>query len=164
MSTFLLSDTKDIWSWQTGFESGIGGIQFFSTGADLCIGIGLMDAATATSHEKIILDADIVKTIKRMLEGFPVNDESLAVEDIIAVGPLGHFLETSHTLKNIRELWQPGICYQWSPEDYAFRDPKEVVKERVQWILDNHTPNPLDAKVSEELARIVAAAERELLR
>ena len=164
MSTFLLSDTKDIWSWQTGFESGIGGIQFFSTGADLCVGIGLMDAATATSHEKIILDADIVKTIKRMLEGFPVNDESLAVEDIIAVGPLGHFLETSHTLKNIRELWQPGICYQWSPEDYAFRDPKEVVKERVQWILDNHTPNPLDAKVSEELARIVAAAERELLR
>jgi trimethylamine--corrinoid protein Co-methyltransferase len=163
MSTFLLSDTKDIWSWQTGFESGIGAIQFFSTGADLSVGIGLLDSATATSHEKIILDADIVKTVKRMLEGFPVNGESLAVEDIITVGPMGHFLETAHTLKNIRELWQPGICYQWSPEDYAFRDPKQVVKERVQWILDNHTPNPLDAKVSEELAKILAAAERELL-
>ena len=67
MSTFLLSDTKDIWSWQTGYESGIGGIQFFSTGADLSVGIGLIDSATATAHEKIILDADIVKTIKRML-------------------------------------------------------------------------------------------------
>jgi trimethylamine--corrinoid protein Co-methyltransferase len=163
MSTFLLSDTKDIWSWQTGFESGVGGIQFFSAGTDLCVGIGLMDSATATSHEKIIMDADVVKTIKRILEGFTVNDESLAVEDIIASGPGGNFLETSHTLKNIRELWQPGICCQWSPDKNAFRNPKEVVEERVKWILNNHVPSPLDEKAKSELKRIIESAERELV-
>lgn len=163
MSTFLLSDTKDIWSWQTGFESGVGGVQFFSAGTDLCVGIGLMDSATATSYEKIILDADIVRTIKRILKGFIVNDESLSVDDIIDVGPMGHFLDKPYTLKSIRELWEPGICSQWSPKKSAFRDPKQVVKERVQWIIDNHIPNPLDSKVCKELSKIVRAAERELL-
>ena len=92
-----------------------------------------------------------------------MNDESLAVEDIIAVGPMGHFLETSHTLKNIRELWQPGVCTQWSPEDYAFRNPRQVVKESVQWILNNHVPSPLDTKIAKELSKILKAAEKELL-
>lgn len=163
MSAFLLSDCKNIWSWQNGFESGVGGVQYFSAGTDLGIGIGLMDSATATSHEKLIMDADVVKTIKRILEGFSVNDESLAVEDIIAVGTGGNFLETSHTLKNIRELWQPGICCQWSPDKYAFRNPKEVVEERVKWILNNHVPSPLDEKAKSELKRIIESAERELV-
>jgi trimethylamine--corrinoid protein Co-methyltransferase len=163
MSAFFGLDTKDIWSWQAGVESCIGGIQFFAGGADLAIGFGLLDSANAACHEKLIMDADILNSIRRIVEGFRVDVESLAVDDILAIGPMGHFLETSRTLKNMRELWQPGICQQWSPADNTFSDPKQVVDEKVQWILGNHVPNPLDTKVQTELGKITESAERELV-
>jgi hypothetical protein len=37
-----------------------------------------------------------------------------------------------------------------------------VARERVRWILDNHEPEPLEAAQQAELARILAAADREL--
>ena len=162
MSAFFGIDTKDIWSWQVGVESCIGGIQFFAAGCDLAIGFGMLDSANAACHEKLIMDADILKSIKRIVEGFSVDTESLALDDILAIGPTGHFLETPRTLKNMRKLWQPGICQQWSPAEGAFRDPKQVVNEKVKWILDNHVPNPLDAKAKAELEKIIETAEKEL--
>ena len=135
----------------------------FRSGADLAIGSGLIDSANAACHEKLIMDADILNSIRRIVEGFRVDAESLAVDDILAIGPMGHFLETPRTLKNMRKLWQPGICQQWSPADNTFRDPKQVVNEKVQWILENHVPNPLDAKVKSELKKIIESAERELV-
>ena len=163
MSTFIGDDARDLWSWQCGVETSLGALQFFKMCPDLAVGIGMMDWAAAASHEKIIMDADILKTTKRILEGFPVDAKNLAVDDIIAAGPLGHFLETAHTLKNMRKFWQPGICQQWSPKNYAFRDFKQVVKEKVKWILSNHFPSPLDEKVKSELKRIIESAERELI-
>jgi trimethylamine--corrinoid protein Co-methyltransferase len=163
MSTYIGVDARDLWSWQCGVESCIGANQFFASGPDLAVGIGLMDWAASASLEKIIMDAEILKTIKRVMEGFPVDTDSLALDDIIAAGPSGHFLESPNTLRNMRELWQPGICQQWSSENFAFRDFKQVVKEKVQWILDNHVPNPLDAEVKTELEKIIESAERELV-
>jgi hypothetical protein len=43
-----------------------------------------------------------------------------------------------------------------------YRDPEEVAREKVDWILENHHPEPLDEAVRVELQRILAAAEREL--
>jgi hypothetical protein len=50
MSAFSGMDTKDIWSWQAGVESCIGGIQFFAGGADLAIGLGLIDMDSGQSR------------------------------------------------------------------------------------------------------------------
>jgi hypothetical protein len=44
----------------------------------------------------------------------------------------------------------------------VYRDPVEVARERVRWILDNHRPEPLEEAKQAELTRILAAADREL--
>jgi hypothetical protein len=44
----------------------------------------------------------------------------------------------------------------------GYRDATEVAREKVQWILDNHRPEPLEEAQQAELARILHAAEREL--
>jgi hypothetical protein len=41
-----------------------------------------------------------------------------------------------------------------------YRDPLEVARERVTWILENHQPEPLDKSVQVELTRILEAAGR----
>jgi hypothetical protein len=43
-----------------------------------------------------------------------------------------------------------------------YRDPLEVAREKVNWILDNYEPAPLERAQKAELARILAAAGREL--
>jgi len=46
-------------------------------------------------------------------------------------------------------------------ENGGFRDPIEVAKEKLDWILDNHHPEPLEETKQAELKGILAAAERE---
>ncbi len=44
----------------------------------------------------------------------------------------------------------------------SYRDPLEVAKEKTDWILENHHPEPLDEAQQAEFKRILQAAEREL--
>jgi hypothetical protein len=44
----------------------------------------------------------------------------------------------------------------------SYRDPLEVAKEKTNWILDNHHPEPLSETQKSELTRIIEAAEGDL--
>jgi hypothetical protein len=44
----------------------------------------------------------------------------------------------------------------------SYRDPLVVAREKTDWILKNHHPEPLSDLQKNELTRIVAAAENEL--
>ncbi|MBW2678703.1 MAG: trimethylamine methyltransferase family protein, partial [Deltaproteobacteria bacterium] len=84
------------------------------------------------------------------------------VEEIGNVGPGGHFLDTEYTLKNLRDLWDPGICHQWSPDEGAFADPLKAAQQKLKWILANHEPEPLDASCRKTLDQIIKTAEKAL--
>jgi hypothetical protein len=47
-------------------------------------------------------------------------------------------------------------------EGGGYRDPIEVAREKVEWILEHHRPEPLEDAHQAELKRILEAAEREL--
>ena len=44
----------------------------------------------------------------------------------------------------------------------TYRDPLEVAREKVDWILKNHQPEPLEEKKKAELLRILEVAGREM--
>jgi hypothetical protein len=46
--------------------------------------------------------------------------------------------------------------------DGRIRDPIEMARDKIDWILDNHHPQPLAGEQLAELDRILKAAEREL--
>lgn len=54
-----------------------------------------------------------------------------------------------------------GVTHELDAQN-KYRDPVEVARERVRWIIENHQPEPLEKSQQEELARIVAAADKEL--
>jgi hypothetical protein len=47
-------------------------------------------------------------------------------------------------------------------ENNQYRDPQEVAREKVTWILKNHQPEPIEKARQVELTRILAAADKEL--
>jgi len=79
------------------------------------------------------------------------------------VGPRGHFLREKHTREFFRKLNFSDVVYV-PDTDGTYRDPLEVAREKTDWILKNHHPEPLSENQQSELTRIVETAERELCR
>ena len=73
-----------------------------------------------------------------------MNEETLALDTVHAVGPGGHYLGQRHTRNHIRESLVRGITHQIG-EDGKYRDPRQVAIEKVDWIRKNHQPEPLES-------------------
>jgi trimethylamine--corrinoid protein Co-methyltransferase len=137
-------------------------------GADNLSGIGgAWD--NAAGYEMLIIDNEIYADVFRAVRGFDVNDDTLALELIDKVGPMGNFLASPHTMKHLRlgELRYSQL-YDKRTGEKANRDGvrplPEVAKETCKKILKEHVPDPLDKDVERELSKIVKDAERQLMR
>ncbi|MGC9334513.1 MAG: trimethylamine methyltransferase family protein, partial [Anaerolineae bacterium] len=116
---------------------------------------------TVLHPEAILLDTDIYHRVRLDVAGLDASPEALALDVIKRVGPRGHFLGERHTRTYVRQRRLSELTGQPVPEG-GQRDPVEVAREKVRWILDNHRPVPLEPAQQAEFHRILLAAEREL--
>lgn len=136
------------------------------SGLNLIHDVGYMDMSMACSVEQLVMSNDIIGMVKRLLSGFEVSDEHLALEVIDRVGPGGHFLQQRHTMTHFRsQLWQSSVFTRQSYETWQADGEKDVearVREKIRHILDTHEPAALPAKVVTELERIRTEGEKAL--
>ena len=96
-------------------------------------------------------------TLKTM-SGFEVNDETLAVDLIKKVGIGGNYLRQKHTLLHMRDYY---MQLMWRAETFeqavnkGGMDSLEAANARIEQILREHKPVPLDADKSKGLSAIV---------
>ncbi|MFN2168032.1 MAG: trimethylamine methyltransferase family protein [Anaerolineae bacterium] len=147
--------------WQQAAESAAGLLLCALCGADTGAGLGLLEGCTLLYPEAVVLDSDVYHRVRLDLAGLDTGPEALALDVVRRVGPRGHFLLEAHTRTHLRRRQFSDLVAQ-PAEGGGFRDPVEVAREKVGWILDNHRPAPLEAGQERELARILGAAEREL--
>jgi len=147
--------------WQQAAESGSCLLLLALCGADTGSGLGLLEGCTLLYPEATLLDTDIYHRVRLDLAGFDTSPEALALDVIKEVGPRGHFLRQRHTRTHLRQRQFSDLTGQPLPGG-RYRDPVEVAREKVGWILEHHQPEPLDAAQQAELRRILAAADREL--
>jgi trimethylamine--corrinoid protein Co-methyltransferase len=148
-------------TWQTAADVALDPLLVGLAGAEWATGIGLNRNFTLLYPEAIILDDDLYHRARYALKALDVSEETLALESIRNVGPGGHFLRERHTRKHMRTAMVPALTHH-RDERGQYRDPREVAREKVMWILENYEPEPLETAVQTELARILAAADREL--
>lgn len=146
--------------WQSAGDAASSLMLCALVGADTGSGLGLLESCRLLYPEAVILDSDIYHRVRIETAGLDTSTEALALDVIRDVGPRGHFLGHRHTRRLLRERTFSEISGQLAPEG-GFRDPLEVAREKVRWILDNHHPEPLDSSQQRELRRILAAADRE---
>ena len=130
-------------------------------GAETGSGMGLLASCTVLYPEELVLDTDIYHQIRINAAGLDTSREELALDIIKDVGPRGHYLSHRHTRTNMRKRRFSDITRQLGP-DGSIRDPIEVAREKTDWILESHNPEPLAEEQQAELDRILQAAEREL--
>ena len=148
-------------TWQAAAEPALDPFLAGLASPEIVTGMGLSRTYTRLFPEQIILDDDLYQRARAYLQRMDVDDDSLAMEAIRNVGPGGHFLGQKHTRAHMKTSLVRGVTHELDAQN-KYRDPIEVARERVRWIIENHQPEPLEKSQQEELSRIVAAADKEL--
>ena len=108
-------------------------------GVNLIHDVGYMDSGLTGSLEALVVCDEIVGMVKRIIAGFELDEDSLALDIIKSVGPAGHFLEEEHTLRTFRKgIWYPSLFERVRYDRWEAMGGKGVLEragERVRELL-----------------------------
>jgi trimethylamine--corrinoid protein Co-methyltransferase len=149
-------------NWQAGVDNSLSTFMASVVMSDMLLGVGFLHGSRIWSYAQMLMDCEIYDIIYKMMKGIPVNDDSLALDTIKAVGPGGNFLTQKHTRQHMRDLFVP---------QFMDRRPYNVWEEKrdgaVDWALEKarillatHHPETMDAQLSAEVQRIISYEEK----
>jgi trimethylamine--corrinoid protein Co-methyltransferase len=147
--------------WQSAAEAASSLMLCALAGAETGSGLGLVESCTLLYPEAILVDSDVYHRVRLEAAGLDTTPAALALDVIKQVGPRGLFLKQRHTRENLRERKFSELTGQAGGSGTR-RDPVEVAREKVEQIIQNHYPQPLESAQQAELDRILAAADREI--
>ena len=136
-------------------------------GANIISGAGILEMGITHSFAQLVMDCEFVRMVRHVVEGIPVNDETLAVDVIRETGAFQDFLTHDHTLSHMRsaqirsELIDRRMREDW--EKMGGNDIYQRAQEKARHILETHKPDPLPDGVQETLRSMVEEAEKEFV-
>ncbi|MFN2290598.1 MAG: trimethylamine methyltransferase family protein [Anaerolineae bacterium] len=128
------------------------------SGANLIHDVGYVESGLTTSYEMIVLTDELVTLSNHLMKGIQVNDDTLMLDEIHAVGPGGHFMDTEQTLSRFRDFWYPDLLDRSRRETWLEGGATTLgqrLSTRVRQIIGEHRPAPLDAAIKQRLQEIV---------
>jgi trimethylamine--corrinoid protein Co-methyltransferase len=155
---------------QSGIERTLNAILPALAGADELSGIGELEAGVMGSYAQMVCDNEIAASVRRVLNGFAVDEDSLAVDVIDRVmNGSRNFLTEQHSVKYLRG---GEILFQNLSERRTFTEwdragrmgLAENAQAQADRLLAEHEVQPLDETQEIELEKIMQAARNELLR
>ncbi len=136
-------------------------------GANMIYGLGMVELGMTMDLGLLLADNEFVKMVRRMLEGIPVNDDTMAVDVIRNVGIGGEFVTQEHTFNNFRKCQSQSNLIDRSTRNVwlenGAKDMAQRCNEMAREIIETHKPDPLSDSVSTKLADIIKDAEKELV-
>jgi trimethylamine--corrinoid protein Co-methyltransferase len=139
------------------------------SGANLIHDVGsFLNFGLIGSLELATICDEIISMTSYVLKGIEVTDETLAVDVIRKVGPGGHYLSQSHTLRFFKqEHWSPSLLDRQTRDAWTKSGRKDLLqraREKTEHILETHTPTPLPRDIEKELDHLVEQTEKAILR
>ena len=126
-------------------------------GADLIVGLGLLEDAKTLSLEKLVIDDEIVRMIRRIADGIVVSDETIALDVIEKVGIGGMFFGEKHTMKHLREeQFLPRLIDRRSLDLWE-RDGRKTLEDRARAKVREALAAPVPHPLSPNLVRTLDA-------
>lgn len=132
-------------------------------GANIIYGAGMLELGMTFGYGQYVADNEIIRMVRRLLQGIPTDDEHLAVDIIRDVGIGGEFLSHQHTFENLRHNIFPAMIDRddratWElmgAETFSGRADEKAIE-----ILETHRVPALPC--SAQLRQLVIDAEKEL--
>jgi len=148
-------------NWQAGVENSLSTFMASVVMSDMLLGVGFLHGSRIWSFAEMMMDCEIFSIIHKTMQGIVVDDETLALETIAAVGPGGNFLAQKHTKKHMREIFLPEFMDRrpYNVWEEKKDDARDWALAKARRILAEHQPDPLDPRLSAEMAKIIESLE-----
>jgi len=141
--------------------------QFCSLGAgnDLLVNCGMFATGMTCSHEQLIMDDEMSAIARRMAQGIRVDDETIAKDLIVEMGPHNPgYLTALHTLEWLHsdEYIVPKVSVRgpraiW--EAAGAKDTYQLARDKARPYAQQPSSAPLDAKRLAHVDEIIRAVE-----
>jgi trimethylamine--corrinoid protein Co-methyltransferase len=129
------------------------------------LAFGMIDQLLTASYEQAVIDNEILAAAFRLAEGFEVTPETIALDQLRAVGPGGNFLTEAYTVHNLRSFqWQPQLSTrlvwdEWQAA-HAGRDMRQRANMAARQLLEEHHPALVTPRQAAELERMAIAFQK----
>jgi trimethylamine--corrinoid protein Co-methyltransferase len=136
-------------------------------GSDVIVGFGELEGDQLLVLEQIVVDNELAHLCERVFQGIDSAPDKILTDDILKVGPGGHFLAQKSTrrLSRTDEFYLSSLLDHNTLEAWqAFGQPDiySNARRKVEEILAAPPEDPLPEEVCGKLDEILARAEREL--
>jgi trimethylamine--corrinoid protein Co-methyltransferase len=150
---------------QAGMESGMTALVGALAGVNMISGAGMLDFLACQSVEKLVVDAEAIAMVRRLLAGIQARGESLATELFAELGLSGEFLGARHTRQwfQAEQHLPSAVIDRASVRAWAEAgkpDTAARAKARAAELLAQYLPRPLAPEVEKELRGLVQRAAR----
>jgi len=157
-SNFSAANIPDFAS---GYESANACFAAASAGANLLMhAAGWVEGGLCTSYEKFVLDCEIVQSMAQMLEPVRIDADTLALDEIAAVGPGGHFFGTERTIATFETAFYRPLVSATQNHGAWLEAGGKSAAERASGIwqqaLAQYSQPALDPAIDEALSAFVA--------
>ena len=126
----------------------------------------MLETGVVMDYGQLVMDNEFAGMFKHMLQGIPVNDETLALDVIHEVGAFSEFLSHEHTLKHMHTAQtHPKLIDRKTRGDWETEGKLDIYEkswEKARHILETHKPEPLSEDVRNTIRSIVKESEAEL--
>ena len=134
-------------------------------GANLIYGLGMLESGVTFDYGQLVMDNEFAQMIKHVVNGIPVNEDTLAVDIIGKVGPFNQFITEKHTFDHMKKMSQPSLIDRkvrdkW--EKAGGQTMHEKALEKARDILKTHKPEPLPDDVRSKMRSIVDDCEAQI--
>jgi len=154
------SDSKlldEQWSLELGVATILGAL----SRATLLHDLGYLESGLQSALEGLVLGDEMAGYARALLEEVPVDDESLALLEVEAVGPGGNHLGRRMTRTHHRRFWRPALLDQSTHERWVAHDGGtllERVRGRLAQILAEGPAFTLEREAAGVIDRLSATA------
>jgi trimethylamine---corrinoid protein Co-methyltransferase len=145
---------------QAGIEATFSIMTAFLTRCTLVHDVAYIEYGSTSSMEMLVIADEIIRMTRYLMEGLPVDQNTLALDVIQRVTPGGGFLADDHTMQNFRAAqWLPDVINRsrydaW--EKSGSKDMFAVANERARAILAKHQAPPLPEEAEAVFADVLA--------
>jgi trimethylamine--corrinoid protein Co-methyltransferase len=151
--------------YQSGYEKTHTAMASALSGANCIVLHGGVTAELSYSPLLTIINDDVANIVGRTIEGFEVNQETMALDLIHEVGPNpGSFLGEMHTLTHWKkEHFVPVVADRMSYDMWIKQGKKTVIDracERMEKILCTHKPTPITPEQDKAIEGILEGARQ----
>ncbi len=170
MPVFTTAGCSDaqVFDQQAGMEAGFNLLISGLAGGNLIHDLGYIGVGMTYSMEMLVLCNEAVAMVKKMLSGYEINKETLALNVIEQVKPGGEYISHEHTYKNFKnEITETDLLNRDNYDSWKMQGEKDFeikANEEVHRILAKGNQSKLPKNVAQAIDEIVSARDQEVVK